>query len=65
MGCSWKKFYKKLMQKGLDKTDVLRYLAHGEGKSVIVERWMKPLKCKIKKWQLKIAKLILVIWINQ
>ena len=60
-----RKFYKKLMQKGLDKTDVLRYLAHGEGKSVIVERLIKTLKCKIKKWQLKIAKLILVIWINQ
>ena len=49
MVCSWKKFYKKLMQKGLDKTDVLRYLAHGEGKSVIVERLIKTLKCKIKK----------------
>ena len=48
-----------------DKTDVLRHLAHGEGKSVIVERLIKTLKCKIKKWQLKIAKLILVIWINQ
>lgn len=44
-----KKFYKKLMQKGLDKTNVLRYLAHGEGKSVIVERLIKTLKCKIKK----------------
>lgn len=32
-----------------DKTDVLRYLAHGEGKSLIVERLIKTLKCKIKK----------------
>lgn len=32
-----------------DKTDVLRHLAHGEGKSVIVERLIKTLKCKIKK----------------
>ena len=36
-----------------------------ETKSVVAERFIKILKGKIyKKWQLMIANLILVIWIN-
>ena len=38
---------------------------HNEGTSVIAGRFIKTLKAKIyKKWQLKTANLILVIWIN-
>ena len=41
------------------------YSMHNEGKSVIAERFIKTLKTKtFKTWQLMIANLILVIWIN-
>ena len=49
----------------LDNNYILMYSTHNEGKSVIAERFTKTLKVKIyKKWQLMIANLILVIWIN-
>ena len=50
------------MQKWFDDIDILIYLAHNEGKSVMDERFIKTLKAKIyKNWQLMIANLILVI----
>ena len=56
---------RELMPKWLDNNDILMYSTHDEGKSVISERFIKILKAQIyKKWQLIIAKLILVVWIN-
>ena len=42
------------------------YSKRNEGKPVITERFIKTIKAKIyfKKWQLMIADIILVIWIN-
>ena len=61
----WREFYNKLMQEWLSKNNILMYSPRNEGKSVIAERFIKPLKPKIyKKLQLMIANLILVIWIN-
>ena len=37
------------MQKCLDNNDTLMYSTHNEGKSVVVERFMKTLKAKIYK----------------
>ena len=37
------------MQKLLDKNDLLRYLTHSKGKSVVHSRFIKTLKCKIYK----------------
>ena len=60
-----KEFYNKLMQEWLDNNDILMYSTHNEGNSVIAERFIEILTLKsIKKWQLMIANLILVIWIN-
>ena len=36
-----RKFYNKLMQEWLDNNDILIYSTHNEGKSVIVERFIK------------------------
>ena len=51
MGCSRKLICKnaKLLQKWLDDIDILIYLAHNEGKSVMDERFIKTLKAKIYK----------------
>ena len=50
------------MQKWLVNIDILIYLTHNEGKSVMDERFIKTLKAKINKnGQLMIANLILVI----
>ena len=50
------------MQKWLVNIDILIYLTHNEGKSVMDERYIKTLKAKINKnRQLMIANLILVI----
>ena len=50
------------MQKRLDNNDILTYLTHNEGNSVISEGFIKTLKAKIyKKWQLMISNFILVI----
>ena len=35
------------MQKLLDDNDILMYLTNNEGKSVVAERFIKTLKCKI------------------
>ena len=60
-----REFHNKLMEEWLDDNYILSYSADNEGKSVITERLIKALKAKIyKKWQLKIANFILVIWIN-
>ena len=54
------------MQKWLVNIDILIYLTHNEGKSVMDERFIKTLKAKINKnRQLMIANLILVISIIQ
>ena len=37
------------MQEWLDNNDILIYLRHNEGKSVIAERFIKALKAKIYK----------------
>ena len=42
-----REFYNKLMQEWLDNNDILMYSTHNEGKSVIVERFIKTLKTKI------------------
>ena len=47
----------------LDNNDILMYLTHNEGKLVIAERFIKTLR-SIKNWQLLIANLIFIIWIN-
>ena len=53
------------MQEWLDNNDVLMYSTHNEGKPVCAENFLKTLKGKIyEKWQLMIANLILVLWIN-
>ena len=44
-----RKFYNKLMQEWLDNNSFLMYSTHNEGKSVIVERFIKTLKGKIYK----------------
>ena len=60
-----RELYNKLMPEWVDNNDILMYSTHDEGESVISERFIKVLKAQIyKKWQLIIANLILVIWIN-
>ena len=60
-----REFYNELMQEWLDSNDILMFYRHNEGKSVIVERFIKTLKAKsYKNWQLMIANLILVIWMH-
>ena len=44
-----REFYNKLMQECLDSNDILMYLAHNEGKSVMAERFITTLKAKIYK----------------
>ena len=44
-----REFYNKLTQELFDNNDILMYLAHNEGKSIIAERFIKPLKAKIYK----------------
>ena len=44
-----REFYNKLMQEWYGNNDILMYSTHSEGKSVIVERYMKTLKAKIYK----------------
>ena len=39
----------KLMQEWLDNNDILMYLTHNEGKSVIAERFIETLKAKVYK----------------
>ena len=57
-----REFYNKPVQEWLD---ILICSTHNEGKSVIAERFIKTLKLKsIQKWQLMIANLILLTWIN-
>ena len=53
------------MQEWLDNNDILMYSTHNKGGSVITESFIKTLKAKIyKKWQLMVANLIFLIWIN-
>ena len=54
------------MQERLDNNDTLIYSAHNEDKSVTAKRFIKTLKSKIykKRWQLMIANLIFLTWIN-
>ena len=53
------------MQEWLDNNDILMYPTHNEGKAVIAERFIKAFKAKTyKKWQLMIANLILLVWMN-
>ena len=60
-----REFYSKLMQEWLENNDTLMYFTHNVGKSVIAKRFMIILKAKIcKKWQLMIANVIAVIWMN-
>ena len=60
-----RELYNKLMPEWVDNNDILMHSTHDEGKSIISERFIKVLKAQIyKKWQLIIANLILVIWIN-
>ena len=60
-----RELYNKLMPEWVDNNDILMYSTHDEGESVISERFIKVLKAQIyKKWQLIIANLLLVIWIN-
>ena len=63
-------FYNKIMKVRLDNNDILMYVTHNEGNSVIAERFIKALKDKIckknkkkkkQKNQLMIANLISVI----
>ena len=57
-----REFYNKLMQEWLDNNDILMYLTHNEGKSVVDERFIKTLKAKIyKKMTTNEANLILLI----
>ena len=52
-----KQFYNNLMQKRLDKNDILMYLTHTENKSIVTERLIRTLISKIcKKSQLIIKK---------
>ena len=44
-----RKFYNKLRQEQLDNKNVLMYSTHNEGKSVVVEKFIKILKTKIYK----------------
>ena len=44
-----REFYNKLMQQWLNNNDILMYSTRNEGKSVIVERFIKTLKSKIYK----------------
>ena len=44
-----KNFNNSLMQKWLGDNDILMYLTHNEGKSVVVERFIRTLKDKIYK----------------
>ena len=54
------------MQEWLNNSNILVYSTHNGGRSVTTEKFIKTLKAKIyKKWQLMIAKLILVIWTNK
>ena len=56
-----RKFYNKLMQEWFDSNEILMYLTHNEGKSLITEMFLRILKAKIyKKSQLLIVNLILL-----
>ena len=44
-----REFYDKVMQKWLDKNNILMYSTQNQGKSVIAERFIKTLKSKIHK----------------
>ena len=39
-----REFYNKLMQEWLDNNNILMYSTHNDGKSVIVERFLKSIK---------------------
>ena len=41
-----REFYNRLLQEWLDNNDILMYLTHNEGTSVIAERFMETLKDK-------------------
>ena len=58
----WREFLNELMQKWLNNNEILMFSTHNDGKSVIAKNFMKTLKAKsIRKWQLVVANLILVI----
>ena len=60
-----KEFYNSLMNKWLDDNDIWIYLTQKEDNSIVAERFIRTMKCKIyKKWQLMLGNLILVIWIS-
>ena len=44
-----REFYNKLIQEWLGNNDILMFLTHNEGKSIIAERFIKTLKAKIYK----------------
>ena len=44
-----KKNYNNFLQKWLSDNDILMYLEHNEGKSLVAERFIKTLKVKIYK----------------
>ena len=44
-----REFYNKLVQEWLGNNDILIFLTHNEGKSIIAERFIKTLKAKIYK----------------
>ena len=53
------------MQEWLGNNNIVMHSTHNEGKSAIVEWFIKILKAKsYKKWQLIIVNIILLIWIN-
>ena len=60
-----REFYSKLMQEWLDNNYILMYSTHNEDKKESLKCLKKHQKLKsIKKWQLMMASLIFLIWIN-
>ena len=49
-------FYKNSFRKWLQDNDVVMYSAHNEGKSVVVERFIRTLKGKIYKYMASVSK---------
>ena len=54
-------FYNKSMKSWLEKNDIEMYSTHNEGKSVVVERFIRTIKNKIHKYMTSISKMCTLI----
>ena len=55
------KFYNRSMKLWLEKNDTEMYSTHNEGKSVVVERFIRTFKNKVSKYMTSIPKICILI----